>query len=815
MNYRLIPYLQNISDNIWNVINGDGVDIVNIIGESGSGKSFLLNNIFGKTHENKEEVIILKGDSSKREVDFYPLDDYLSRALKIQRLGKKVIDQLFEEIPIVGKSLKIVFENNVPVSLTHQKEILDISELNIHSEFTLYLLSVINKSRRVLVLCDDIQYFDKKTIAFLNDLIIKLRNANLPSIKFISTFNTSFRLYENSPIEGTVINFNLSLPQKEDICKLMQFWGLDRELSPKDIDMIFACTGGHLYLLYSIMEYLRSFDLQDADIANSNSLMNKIITTRLCSFGNKYDEAQQVLCCLSYIGDQVSKSELLCVLEKPNKLHDILNISANQNLLVIKDDYIFFCHEIIRKAFYGLEKRDLEPFYSKFSSCIKNISPSHYAKRAIIETKAANFEQADILFALYACQKMRNGLFSEIPDINDRFSSKLKILCIEFTTELENAYRLTFEGKNQEALSLLYSTSSVYPYPLWVEKQYLICTLQFKNNIQTERINALQVIKELVLEVKNDELELWSRCAILELVLERELLMFEDARITRNALQSVLSRRLYFDKDALRLLNNIDLYSDTIDTPPVAHAKLRRLVDRLESYIENGSYDQVLDLYIAESNLSGNSLIVGEYKVAYIAAEKALRLMSKFNLIQFSHPEVCLNNRCLALYYMGHKDELGILNEYKKILSVQSDEDKILLITNYAGLLIFQGKYHEAFSVIETINEEEVSFNIDRYYAYYYGFNRALILYFNHQIDDSLHLLGELKEFVSQISKNMEKYYEKHYTLTISLLQEKHYTSILDLQADFCHRIPEYISAIWNKFKPVYLFSDLQIWTQF
>lgn len=813
MNCKLIPYLQNISDNIWNVINDN--DIINIIGESGSGKSFLLNNIFEKSHENRDEVIILKGDSSKREVDFYPLDDHLNRTLKIQKLGKKVIDQLFEEIPIVGKSLKIISENNDPVSLIHQNEILDISELNIHSEFTIYLLSIINKSRRLLVLCDDIQYFDKKTIVFLNDLIIKLRNASLPSIKFISTFNTSYRLYETSPIEGNVINFNLSLPQKEDICKLMQFWGLDRELPPKDIDMIFTCTGGHLYLLYSIVEYLRSFTLQDADITNSNSLMNKIITTRLCSFGDRYNEAQQVLCCLSYIGDIVSKSELLCVLEKTNKLNDILNISATQNLLVIKDDYIFFCHEIIRKAFYSFKNKDLEPFYSKYSSCIKNISPSHYAKRAITETKAANFEQADILFTLYACQKMRNGLFSEIPDINNRFSSKLKILCTEFITELENAYRLTFKGENQKALSLLYSVSSVYPYPLWVEKQYLICTLQFKNNILAERINALQTIRELVLEVKDDELELWARCAILELVLERELFMFEDARATRNTLQSVLSRRLYFDKDALKILNNIDLYSDTIDTPPVAHAKLRRLVSRLESYIENGNYDQVLDLYIAESNLSGNSLIVGEYEIAYTAAEKALKLMSKFNLIQFSHPEVCLNNRCLALYYMGHEDKMGILSEYKKILSIRSDEDKILLITNYAGLLIFQEKYLEAFNIIETINKEEVGFNIDIYYAYYYGFNRALILYFNRKIDDSLHLFYELKEFVPQISKNIDKYYEKHYSLTISLLQNKHYTSILDLQADFCHRIPEYISTIWNKFKPVYLFSDLQIWTQF
>lgn len=816
MNDKLIPYINNILKNILEIIKVSSVDVINIVGESGSGKTFLLNSILRKLQESDNEVIVLKGDSAKCEIDFHPLDDFLDKATKIQKLGKAVVSQLFEEIPIIGKSLKLISENTESIDIfTTQKKIPDLSKLQLHREFAIYVLSVLNKGLRPFVLCDDIQYFDTKTICFLNDLNVKLRNADLPSITFISTINTSVSTYKQSLLEGVITNILVSLPLKEDVCDIMKFWGLDREWDKEEIEMIFTCTGGHLYLLHSIMEYLRSYHLEDVNIANSNTLMNKIITTRLSSFGDKYNEAQKTLCYLSYIGDQVSKNELLCALDKPDKLNDILNISANQNLLIVKDDYIFFCHEIIRRAFFGLENRDLVSFYSKFSLCVKNISPSHYAKRAIIETKAANLDQADILFVMYACQKMRNGLFSEIPDIKNRLSSRLKYLFVEFITELEEAYRLTFDGKNQTALAILDSTSSAYPYPLWIEKQYLICTLQFKNNIREERINALHTIKELVSEVQDVEVELWSRCLILELVLERELNLFEDARITRNRLQSVLSKRLHFDKNALKLLNSIDLYSDTIDTPPVAHAKLRRLVERLETYIENDNYDQIFDLYIAESNLSGNSLIVGEYETAYLAAEKALRLIKQFNLIRFSHPEVCLNNKYLALLYMNHEDKNGIVSGYKEILPIQTDEDKILITTNYAGLLLSQEKCVEALETIITIEREEVSFDIDRYYAYYYQFNYALILYFNGYREDAIDLLEEVNEFVPQISRNLEKYYKKHYALVMELLREADYKSIHHLQSVFSNRAPIYLSAIWGKFKPVYLFSDLQIWTQF
>lgn len=817
MSEKLIPEVSTISDNIIDIIKSSKNNIINIVGESGTGKSFLLNNLIEEIQDKKRELIVLKGDSSKKEMDFYPLDEFLIKTIKVRQIGKDVVSKLFEEIPIVGKSLATILDNVDVESYMHKENILDIAELRRHGEFSLYLLSALHKESEVFIFCDDIQYFDNKTLIYLNDTIIKFKNHGYSTIKFISTINTSnITSYEQSYFEGESINFILHLPSKDEINDLMSFWGLNRTLTNEEVEMVYASTGGHLYLLYSIMEYLQfSNNDENKSIINCKSLLSKIIETRLFSFGSSYQEAKNVLCCLSYIGEQVSKNEISCVLNNPDYLNKILNILSTQNLLTIKDDYVFFCHEIIRKALSNLNSENSITFYSKFAVCVKNISPSHYAKRAIIETKAGNVQQADILFSLYACQKMRSGLFFEIKDIVEKFSSDISFSLKDSIEELTVAYQLAFKGNGVEALTLLSSTNCAYPYPLWIEKQYLFCTLQFKNNNKNERIEALQTIKELVSNTQNDEFEIWSRCVILKQILESELGLLEEAKKTRNMFQYNLSERFCYDIESRKTLNILDLYSDTIDTHEVAHSKLLKLVSKLETEVQNKNYDSIFDLYIAESNLSGNSLIIGDYKTAYESAFKAGKIVEQFTFVHFSHQEVWRNNMYMALYNMGQTEKQDIIDEYKKIFAIKTDEDRILIITNYAGLLFTCDDYKSALKIINQINKSEVDIDMDAYYVYYYKFNLALILYFNGFKSEAINQLEEIKEFVSCFPKTVEKYYIKHYEIVFHLLSEKKFESIEDLQSDFTNKVPIFLSSIWNKFKYVYLFSDLQIWTHF
>jgi len=515
------------------------------------------------------------------------------------------------------------------------------------------------------------------------------------------------------------------------------------------------------------------------------------------------------------MGEQVSKNEIACVLNSPDYLNKVLNTLSTKNLLTVKDDYVFFCHEIVRKALNNLNSEDSTIFYSKFANCIKNISPSHYAKRAIIETKAGNAQQADILFSLYACQKLRNGLFSEIKGIIEKLTSSLKSSLKDCIEELTIAYQLSFKGNDKEALMTLLTTNLPYPYPLWIEKQYLICTLQFKSNKKQERLDALQMINELVSNTQNDEFEIWSRCMTLKQVLESDLQFVEEAKKTRNTFQYILSKRISFDKDSIKMLNVINLYSDTIDSHEVAHSKLVKLVSDFENEIQNENFDSIFNLYIAESNLSGNSLVIGDNETAYNSAIKALRIVEQFNLIHFPHIEVCLNNMYIALYNMRNIGKQEIIINFKNILLFNSEEDQILITTNYAGLLFSNEDYKNALTVLNKIDKSEIDLDTDTYYAYYYKFNYALILYFNGYKKEAIEKIKEVKELVPYVSKTIEKYYIKHYETVYSLLCKKEYKSITELQSDFTNTAPDFLSSIWRRFQQVYLFTDLQIWTHF
>ena len=811
---ELIPDLKIIYENIIGLLDNGKINVLNIAGDSGAGKSSLLSYIVQYLRTNELDIIILKGDLKKTEIEYYPLDEYLERSRKIKKLGKDVISNLFENIPLVGKSFKSIIENVDIENYIKRQNILECDECRRHYDFSLQLISLLNKKKTFYILCDDIQYFDRSTIDYLNHVYLKLKLALNTSaeIIFITTINTSVPGSHQKYIDGKQDTITIPLPSRNDIINILKFWKTGRSFSNSEIDMIYSATGGHLYLLKNISEYMQVNNDEENQIECSNNLLCRLIEERLLSFGNTSQDAKNLLCSLSRIGEHASVSELSCVLDNPLNLNNILNASQNHNMLTVKDDYVYFCHEIVQKAFFDLGSEDVDLFYGKFANCLKVLSPSHYAKRAMIACKAKNFKLADTLYALYACQKMRKGLFSEINDITNRFQSNNKSSLTSLIEEISIGYKLTFDGKNQEALIHLQSMSPCHDL-LWFEQQYLIAVIQFKGNVVNQYKEALCALETIIAATEDEEMDIWARCMLLKQVLEMELFKCEEAIKTRNAFQLKMSKRASYDKEARKTLNTMDLYSDVIDRHEVAHKKLLRVSLLLETEVQNGNYDSIFDLYIALCNLSGNSLIIAEYSKGYEAATKAMQIVNRFDYIRFPHIEACLNNMLLSLYFLDHSVLNNIINKYYKLLNTASDEDDILIRLNYAGLLLMTGQSDGANNAIGFMTVDEDDFDV--YYVYYYRFNIALIRYFKGERKQAISDMKNLRTLLPNVSNIIGKYYLKHYDAVINLLIAEDYNSFASLQMAFSEENPTYLSSTWEKFKYVYLFSDLQIWTPF
>lgn len=296
MSDKTIHYIKEYCAEILDIITSTNSKIINLYGESGTGKSYLLENLHIDLISNSYKCIILKGDIAKKGIDYYPLDEYLEKTYRIKRATTSAVKDLIAEIPIIGKSAKTIFEEITDYN-KHiiKKDILNINTFQIHEEFSLQFLSLLSENKKVVLICDDIQYFDLKTIGYLYEIYRKLQIDVSSHVHLINSINTS--------VNNSVLNFldkegtdiHLQTLDRNMIKRIIKSWGHEKELSEEMLDVMHISTGGHLYLLKCIVEYLYTDEIRySSHFADKRSLLVKIIETRLKKFGNKYDEAKKL-----------------------------------------------------------------------------------------------------------------------------------------------------------------------------------------------------------------------------------------------------------------------------------------------------------------------------------------------------------------------------------------------------------------------------------------------------------------------------------------------------------------------------------------
>lgn len=813
MDDKTIHHIKECCIKILNMITASDSMNIYLYGESGTGKSYLLEKLHSFLTLQNYSCIILKGDNAKKEIDYYPFDEYLEKIYRIRKAGTNVILNVIGEIPIVGKPTRSVLKEVIDYNqYIEQKDILNTNTFQTHQDFSLQLFSLLNEKKGVVIICDDYQYFDLRTRIYLDETIRKMQHELSLYVHLVYSINTSVPNYESKIVNNDGRMVQLQTPDKVLIKKIIMEWGYKKEISDEMLNSIYISTGGHLYLIKCILEYLETGEvLYSSHLTNKKSLLFRIIETRLKFFGDKYDDAKKLFCLLSLIGQQASNTEINCLMDNSCYLNEIIKGSISLNLLTFKDDCVYFSHEIIKKCFDLFADEFSSSFLLKYANCIKEISPFHYAKRAVLQEKMKNNNEADIYYALYAIQKIRKGLFSEITTVKERLSSSNKESIADFVDNLSECYKLLFNGYDTLALNQLYSMPDSLPFYLLMEKQYLIHLILFKSNHMETRKKTLDSLNEIIIDLEKDELEIWSRYMFLKFALEAEVSLKNEAHKTRIRLINTLSKRVLFDKESTKLLNRICLYSDIIDPPEVSHKKLISLISTMENEVNNEQYDSLLELYIAESNLSGNALIIGEYNMALKSSYKAVKMIDQFPLICFSHREVCYNNLYISLFFKNNTDIAEIIDKYSQIVQTNSEEDFVLISCNYAGLLASDKRYEEALNIMKSIECDEET---DRYYLYYFLLNYSIILYLNSEQDMALQILLDAEKYIDYVSPNISKYYQMHYKILYTILTKEDFLELYEIQQKFEDMQPFYLSPIWEKFKKGYLFSDLQIWTE-
>lgn len=800
--------LKTIINEIVRIIIDNSYQTINLVGPSGTGKSSIINSIVSslKNEKSKTAIIQLYGDVGKRAIPYYPLNHYIEQGNN----WKNGLGSFIEGIPYLGAGLRHILDTTDCRHLFENKNFIkDNKVFSLNISFSKELFLLYKKYEHIVIICDDIHYFDLESIDFLRGIISEFNKRN-KKISILASYNIA---EQNEPYTFSMYDFcrfDLRYPTMEEMSYLLHQWGLNSNLDEESIEFIYTATGGHLVLINQVCRYYAENNIGlKPNIKNNNIFFGELIDRRIQeTLSGKL--IIDLLESLAAIGRSATIRELKCALNNVDPINQIIKDAVSLNLLSKDMTTVYFINDTIRNITLSRSHLNNKAFFSRYSKCLKMLLPAEYERRALAEELSGNHYESQVLSALHIIEQIREGITPDLHIIDE----PQVLQCINV---LAQAYSLSFEGKNDLALQYLIDKEETIAHPLLcIENKYATFTFRFKSNLIESRQIALSSLIGVLDNCDKDEVELWSRLMRLRIVLENSLSKMEEARCTYREHQNKLHSRIVYDNKLAKPYYECQLLSDVLYEPDAAHPILSELCRTIEKVVPRGDYQYLSLYYKVLINLSSNSFVCSLYDKAGGYAEKAIRLVEECDFMQFPNPNLAINNYLLSNYYLNTLSIPYLVNKYRIVVENHPyDEDQLLIELNYAGFLLLSEQYNETMSVMNSLKNRYKN-TLDPYYEYYYGFNLALALYFSGDLCSAQKTIENIKELVINAFPTRTIYYQKHYDIVSQLLhKEIVYDSLISLQKAFIKIQESFLSADWNYFKTVYLFSDLQIWTQF
>lgn len=800
--------LKTIIDEIVRIIIDNSYQTINLFGPSGTGKSTVINNVASslKKEASKIAVIQLYGDAGKRSIAYYPLNHYIEQG----NSWKNGLGSFIEGIPYLGVGLRHVLDSTDCRHLLENRHFIkDNDVFNKNLSFSKELFMLYKKHEHIVLICDDIHYFDQESIDYLRGIVSEF-NERKKKLSIVASYNTTEQSEPYTYSLCDYFSFDFHYPTMEEMPSILHQWGFNNELNKESIEAIYAATGGHLVLINQVCRfYAENSNRSKHNIKNNDLIFGELIDRRVkeTSSGKRIID---LLESLAAIGRSASIRELKCALNNVDSINQIIKDAVSLNLLTKELTTVSFINDTIRNITLSRSHLCNKDFFKRYSKCLKILLPSEYERRALAEELSGNHEESQVLSALHIIEQIREGITPDLHVIDE----PQVLQCIN---NLAQAYSLSFEGKNDLALQYLIDEEKETTYPLLcLEYKYAIYTFRFKSNEVENRLIALSSLIGVLDNCDKDEVEIWSRLMRLRIVLESSLSKLEEARYTYREHQKRLHSLEVYDHKLAKQYYECQLLSDTLYEPDASHSILLDLCKTIEKVVPKGDYQYLSLYYKVLINLSSNSFVCGLYEEAFGYAGKAIRLVEECDFIQFPNPALAINNYLLSNYYLNTLSIPYLANKYRNLIENHFyDEDQMLVELNYAGFLLLSKQYNEVLSVMNNIKSRYKN-TLDPYYEYYYSFNLALALYFSGNKFSALKTIENIQKLVVIAFPTRTIYYQKHYNIVNLLLHEDViYGSLISLQKAFIKVQESFLSSNWNYFKTVYLFSDLQIWTQF
>lgn len=812
---------KKVYDDLLNVIKPfSSIKIITLFGKTGIGKSFVIETLMNELQCNySSPIFYIKGDQFCQDRDYYCIRQALNEITVSyeKRKGiKEVVSKGFENIPYVGSVVTKLVSNKLYQKEIKQKQknyILDDEEQDI-----IYRLNYLFDKRSSLIICDNIQFFDKKSL----ELLYLLISSNDTAFEFFSKCQFLVVYTETDGEQQPIIKQIFCKKSNEKIHMLpieydemdsvLSKFGCKSNLDEEIKKVLFKLSEGHLAIIKQVVSQINDTlpnKTMRLNADSSDSLLEELISIKLRNLGASGEQISKVLEYASLIGKTFSNEELSRVVElNKQDFYNAIQQSNEMDFIASHEKYSIFSHDIIQLLFKKRANKNYICYYERIRECVKELTPSEYGHRIEIEQKLGNLEEAAILIVLL-CAK-RNY---ELRDMDESHQQILRLYpeIRVFLQDMHRAYEEYKERNYQKTISILNTIDDLLPVELLAEKDLLKSISLTKLLSENYRQDAIRCLEHYTLAQLNNEGDLYLRVQLALISSYSHMAEIDKAQKCEKEIFMYLQPRIGFDENARTLVNVLRRKANSMHECICAEVYIKKSVQYFEPLPGQCAPLNPIQYLMSLGNYAGILIECGRFADSYSEIVKAQDLVKENENIVFPRTQIIDNNYLLGVYLMNNQLKSEVMKAYKKLVDISQNADNIFITSNYCALLSVNGYVDDAYALLEA-KQSMLQNNSEPFYEICINNNLLVLNLFNKEFDKAQALLDELYLHIDNIID--ESYYKKKYELFQYVISEKVDIPIEKIDTflfDLCENFQD-AWAYWGRsfdYTPLYYWSDM------
>lgn len=762
-----------------------------ITGESGTGKTYVLQSLKGQFDSGLTEVIYIYGVKQPQQ----PFEEFTQ--MKVMSEKKWLLD----------------FETSIKnANIEAKVKTTQNTTLGIRNKLYNYFHSALKKKHCILII-DDFQFWKQESISLLKILVNEYRFYKkgmtfciITQERFISDFTTD-----------VIINFQS--PRNEQINDMFEDNNING-LDSKKIDFVGRITNHNLSRISLIIQSCCSnpellnniFSQKDSEEFFLSLLKKSFESINECEMQRK--KVLDILCYSALIGMEANYEDLFYFIGT-SKTHimQLLDNDVIKKWVSVENNKIRYLDDFINELFYKLLKKTPGVNYRyehiRYAEYLekKNVNSYiatgyHYKMAGEIEKAVENFIIAYFIYAyqdIVFPKSIEMEISSYLSD-NEIFANYFKYMKLAYNNYLRFEY--------EKAIECIRLVPDLKHEVLNFERSYLLALAKLNSSTRNVRL-CIQLLESIREKSKNRYCGIWVRTMISLIGIYTENAdNYNEARKIYDEILYLIELNNNSDKKELNYIFNVLKRKSCLIRPAYDAAK------QSEEAILYFEKEHITSQYIlALCNHSGNLLASGEFNKAIDIANMALNKLEK--LEGYSHVENCCKNNLLIAKFLTDSSQ----ENYKECLEFLKNKGNAstIYVINLANLYMLKGgeMIEEAIDMLEKVRQKlREEGELDSFYKYYITSNLVVAYYVNGNLQSAKKELEKIKNLSPTYNCEEESLINTRYIFMKKIIFESRASFNLGglIGENPCDENSALLNT-WNYIGRCLLFSDLQILT--